>query len=344
MAHDAAPEAGRLLHRGLRRLVAMTVGERATPPSGASLSPADAAAVKALASAGLGGLVGLPFLMLASAFLQTPLAGPAAIALGYLASARALAMRRPRRAVGWSLVVAAGLLAWPLVLFAMGDPPATAPELTAVLLAPVFAAAPAFARHVLGGAKAATASVGDAAASDLGDDVAPEAHGSAGTSDPAWAIAAQEPPRAPLEPPCRVGDELGFALRNLQGRMRGRRTRIACAVEPGLSAYCEPQACRRLFGILIGCALGRSAAGGEVRVTARAVRGVALVRVSLTTEEAPDTVWSAEALAPVHEIMERTGGTAVLDRHSGAARVSVRLALAPPAMAVRAGPVRREAA
>jgi hypothetical protein len=343
MAHDAAPEAGRLLHRGLRRLIAATVRERASPAPGASLSPADAAAVKALASAGLGGLVGLPFLMLASAFLETPLAGPAAIALGYLASARALAMRRPRRAMGWSLVVAAGLLAWPLVLFAMGDPPATVPELTAVLLAPVFAAAPAFARHVLGGAEAATASAGGAAAGG-GESDLPDARVRAETTEPAWATAAQEPAPPPLAPPCRVGDELGFALRNLQGRMRGRRTRIACAVEPGLSAYCEPQACRRLLGILIGCALGRSAAGGEVRVTARAVRGVALVRVSLTIEEAPDTVWSPEALAPVHEIMERTGGTAVLDRHNGAARVSVRLALAPPAMAVRGRPVRREAA
>ena len=109
----------------------------------------DLAVARALASVGLGGLVALPFLMLASVALGSPLAGPAAIALGYLPCARELALARPGRAMMWAAAVLSGLVAWTLapLLIGGGEPPG--PHLGATFIAPVFAAAPALARRII---------------------------------------------------------------------------------------------------------------------------------------------------------------------------------------------------
>jgi hypothetical protein len=306
-----------------------------------------AAVAQSLASAGLSGLVGLPFLMLASVMLETPLAGPAAIALGYLGSARALALCRPGRAAAWSAAVFAGLVAWTLLPFATGDGPSSAPELSAVLLAPLFAAAPAFARFILATTETSDATEREEAMFAATADAAKPAGGTASAPE-ATATAAAPPEESATPEPlpaqvCSLEAELDFALRTLAGRMRGRRVRLDTDVEPGLAAQCDRRACRRMLAVLIGCALGRIRAGDGLRLEARSVRGVALIRVAMTTEEPPEAIWRAEHMAAVEALVEQAGGTALREGVPGEARVSVRLALAPPEMAVRPKPVREAA-
>jgi hypothetical protein len=110
--------------------------------------PAELLTARALTSAGLAALALLPVLMLASLALQAPLAGPAAIALGYLAMAHAIALRRPRRAAALSIAVLSGFVAWTLLFFLVGGGPLSWGGLMAVSLAPLFAAAPALARRL----------------------------------------------------------------------------------------------------------------------------------------------------------------------------------------------------
>jgi hypothetical protein len=116
--------------------------------AGVPAGGAEATTMRSLAGAGLTGLVGLPVLMLASLLLHAPLAGPAAIALGYLAAAKALAQKLPRRAAAWSFGASAALALWGLFVFALAGPFSTA-GLVSVLLAPLFAASPALARRLL---------------------------------------------------------------------------------------------------------------------------------------------------------------------------------------------------
>jgi hypothetical protein len=115
---------------------------------GASGGPAELLTVRALTSAGLAALLLLPLLMLLSLLAQAPLAGPAAIALGYLAMAHAIAFRRPRRAALLSMAVLSGFVAWTLFFFMAGEGPLSWGGLAAVSLAPLFAAAPALARRL----------------------------------------------------------------------------------------------------------------------------------------------------------------------------------------------------
>jgi hypothetical protein len=148
MAFTATETAGERLTSDLRSVIEAAVP--AFRKSGADRSPAgDLAVARALASVGLGGLVALPFLMLASVALGSPLAAPAAIALGYLPCARELALARPGRAMLWAAAVLSGLVAWTLapLLIGAGEPPG--PDLGATFFAPVFAAAPALARRLI---------------------------------------------------------------------------------------------------------------------------------------------------------------------------------------------------
>jgi hypothetical protein len=148
MAFTATGTAGERLTSDLRGVIEAAVP--AFRQSGADRGPAgDLAVARALASVGLGGLVALPFLMLASIALGSPLAGPAAIALGYLPCARELALARPGRATMWAAAVLLGLVAWTLapLLIGGGEPPS--PDLATTFFAALFAAAPALARRII---------------------------------------------------------------------------------------------------------------------------------------------------------------------------------------------------
>ena len=109
--------------------------------------PSDQTA-RALTSAGLAALILLPILLLASLVLQAPIAVPAAIALGYLAMAHAVAFGRPRRAAALSAAVLTGFVAWTIFVFLTGEGPLSWSGLAAVALSPLFAAAPALARRI----------------------------------------------------------------------------------------------------------------------------------------------------------------------------------------------------
>ncbi len=103
---------------------------------------------RAIAYSGLAALFALPVLLLASVLLGVPLAAPAAIALGYLASSYALASDRPRSAAAINGVVLVGLVVWAAGMLVTGDGISRIAVATA-LVSPLFAAAPALARLLL---------------------------------------------------------------------------------------------------------------------------------------------------------------------------------------------------
>ncbi len=102
--------------------------------------------VRALGASGLAALTGLPILMIASIMLDAPLAMPAGLALGYLATSYALASRL-RCATAINAFVLVGLVIW-LMSFLLAGGELSRTGLAAALLAPAFAVAPALARIV----------------------------------------------------------------------------------------------------------------------------------------------------------------------------------------------------
>jgi hypothetical protein len=147
MASIAGDMGREFLSAELRRLLPDLAGGRSGRNARGSLRT-DLLTARALTGAGLTAMALLPVLMLASLAVQAPLAGPAAIALGYLAVAHATAVRRPRRAAALSIAVLSGFVAWTLLFFLVGEGPLTWGGLIAVSLAPLFAAAPALARRL----------------------------------------------------------------------------------------------------------------------------------------------------------------------------------------------------
>ncbi len=148
MASIAGDMAREYLSAELRRLFPELAWEGRRVGSARDSLPAELLTARALTGAGVTALALLPVLMLASLMLQAPLAGPAAIALGYLAMAHAIAFRRPRRAAALSIAVLSGFVAWTLLFFLVGEGPLSWGGLIAVSLAPLFAAAPALARRI----------------------------------------------------------------------------------------------------------------------------------------------------------------------------------------------------
>jgi hypothetical protein len=148
MASIAGDMGREFLSAELRRLLSDFAGGRRRGRDARGSLPAELLTARAVTNAGLTALALLPILMLASLALQAPLAGPPAIALGYLAVAHAIAVRRPRRAAALSIAVLSGFVAWTLLFFLVGGGPPTWGGLIAVSLAPLFAAAPALARRL----------------------------------------------------------------------------------------------------------------------------------------------------------------------------------------------------
>ena len=443
MASTSGRRRGDLLDAGFARLVRAAVPGPADAGPGCGRPGPDLVVARSLASAGLGGLVGLPFLLLASIALEIPLAGPAVIALGFLAGARETAMNRPRRALAWTAAVLAGLVAWPLVSLMAGDGQAGGPALAALLLAPVFAAAPALARSIVTpkpppGAAAALRSVAcldrlapdeavlflsrsgticagtraglsalglpsHAAGGDVADRLAmtdrpallealaccdedggeveiivrpaggeaaerlvaaiasgPEdlltmriRPAAAGDADGAAGArmdchSEREASPDPVAPGaaasiCRLDREIEPILRNAEAKARGKRIALTCGVEPGLAAIGDPRLCRRMLGVLLGSAIGRASAGAEIEVLTRPLKGVALLRISVSCDEAAGDIWDVEKLAIIGAVADQLGGTALAERRPGHQRISVRLALAPSRMAVGTGERSKEA-
>jgi len=104
---------------------------------------------RAVASAGLAALVALPLLLLSSVLLAAPLAVPAAMCVCYLAVSHALSTQRPRRANIINSAILCGLVGWLLWFLLTGEGLLSHAGVIAALMAPGFAAAPAFARSLI---------------------------------------------------------------------------------------------------------------------------------------------------------------------------------------------------
>lgn len=148
MASIAAHRAGDLFPLESRRLIA-GAALRLLGAAGEPGRSADILTATSLASVGFAALALLPLLILASLAAGTPLAAPAALALGYLPIAHAIASGRPSRAAAWSAAIFSALAGWTLLLGLTGGVLQSWSGFAAVLMAPVFAGAPALARFLI---------------------------------------------------------------------------------------------------------------------------------------------------------------------------------------------------
>jgi hypothetical protein len=407
---------------GALRFNFRTLVSAAVPSPAAATSTRDALTARAMAGAGLAAILGLPLLLLSSLALGAPLAIPAAIASGYLAISHALASNRPRRAALISGFVLAALVGWLILYLAQGEDSLSRTGLTAALMTPLFAAAPALARSVLGrrGDEGDAASAARAAALQRVaclDELAPteavviadregavlaatqaakkrlrllpdtfeqpvaSAFDPAGMPDVADALRRCRMRGAPVEMvledagegetatwvaspfedgavslrlqatamrvaakaaddrrrpaaeasmsrACDLGEAVAFALRRARPRAARMGIGIAVACDDALLAACDRQVGRRVAHLAIESALAASGAGGAIRVDARRLKGIVLLRVM--SERADDAVDDDDAseLATLRAVVDDAGGTLIVERNAGRATLSVRLALA----------------
>ncbi len=411
----------------------------AVPPLRAPMG--DTLAARATASAGLAAVLGLPILLLASLVLDAPLAVPAAIASGYLAISHALASNRPERAAFISGVVLAGLIGWLVLYLVGGEQPLTRTGLAAALMAPLFSAAPAFARSLMAPRAAIVASlvplshaaalervacleelapfeqvliadqegcvlastraarrrlrllpdafeqpvtglfdpadmpaVADALrrcgtrgeeveislqAVGLGEEKAcatwmfspyrggavslrlvERVHAEPPISEPA-AVSEGVAPTAPTDGAgelpfhiCDLGEAVAFALRHARPRATARGIALASACERGLEIACDRQLGRRVARLAIEGALATNRTGGTIRVDARKLKGIVLMRVAveLTLDDVEIEARDSIELAMLRVLIDDAGGTLMVDRRGESLVLSVRLALAEGAI------------
>lgn len=148
MTSIAAHRAGDRLPPESRRLIA-GAALRLLGAAGGPQPSADLLTACSLASVGFAALAALPLLILASLAAGVPLAAPAALALGYLPIAHAIAAGRPSRAAAWSAAIFSALAGWSLLFGLTGGALQSWSGFAAVLMAPVFAGAPALARFLI---------------------------------------------------------------------------------------------------------------------------------------------------------------------------------------------------
>ena len=429
------------LRFNLRTLVVAAVPQlRASARVAGGLSAGEDMAARAMAGAGLMALLGLPVLMLSSLVLDAPLAVPAAIACGYLAISQALASSHRRRAEFISGVVLSALVGWLVLYLAHAEEPFSRTGLTAALMTPLFAAAPALARSFLsprGGTTGSDPSLSLATArhrlSGL-DRFAPseaalivdhegvvvaatraartrfgllpdafehhvtslfDAHTApqimeaigrcragqgpveltvegtgwigeakevttwtfapcqggavsmhvAGSApvDPAFAPTGTklandtvedfaETPASPRGPVCDVGDAVDFALRRAGPQAAAKNISLTHEIDGDAPAACDRQIGRRIAHLMTESALGGCPAGGAIRVDARRLKGIVLLRVTsdigIADPETDTVAADPLKLATLRTLIEATGGTLVVERKCDRQILSVRLAVA----------------
>ena len=129
---------------------------------------------------------------------------------------------------------------------------------------------------------------------------------------------------------CDLGEALAFALRRARtrGTARGIKFDVACA--DAILVACDRQVGRRIAHLAIESALATSGACGTIRVDARRLKGIVLLRV--TSERAEDAddedAEDTSELATLRALVDDADGTLVVEREAGIATLSVRLALA----------------
>jgi hypothetical protein len=392
---------------------------------------------RAVTTAGLAALVTLPFLLLCSVLLSTPLAVPAAIGACYLAVSHALSAQRLRRASLINSAILFGLVGWLIGFLLTGEGPLSHAGLTAALMAPVFAAAPAVARSliakrvvapivaepdlrnaaltyvalleeqtpmgqvlvvdreasVLAASSAARRQLGllpdafehaltgllsaeelrrvlesialcrrDATPSSLKLTVyaieaetlltatlSPCCDGAVamqlGQSEPVHPVTAnaEEDARAPIEatapfdrptgPASDIGEAVAFACHRFSRKAATRKLRLTSEVDATIAAACDRQVGRRIAHLLIDNAVEGCEAGGTIRIAARRLRGVVLLRtITSPRSHAMKSSGCSEGraeMAALEALVDGTGGTLVIDARNDESVVSVRLPAAP---------------
>ncbi len=421
----------------LRRLLRAVCAGDQRGIGGGLLAGADLTA-RAVASAGLAALFTLPLLLLSSVVMAVPLAVPAAIGLGYLAMSHALAAQHRRRAALINAVVLCGLVGWLLLFLLVREGQLSRGGLTAALMAPLFAAAPAFARSIIAPRRGRPASAApilrDAALDRVAclDEFAPsepvlildgegtvlattsaarkilrvlpdafehhinsffdsndllllldaidrckrrsepigvdldvggetpgvekaftaifsvcddgtvamrlqkrpalEPSPIAVKEDAAPSPAGTQATKPAIAPSCDIGEALAFALRHVGPKADAKRVRLTSVAEADIAATCDRQVGRRILHYLIDNALNGSEAGGAVRVLARRLRGVVLLRVaSVLGADASDAEGRSDDpldVTALRSLVEGAGGTLIVDREGVDIVLSVRLDLA----------------
>jgi hypothetical protein len=142
---------------------------------------------------------------------------------------------------------------------------------------------------------------------------------------------------------CDLGEAVAFALRRARPRAAQMGIGIAVACDDALLAACDRQVGRRVAHLAIESALAASGAGGAIRVDARRLKGIVLLRVM--SERADDAVDDDDAseLATLRAVVDDAGGTLIVERNAGRATLSVRLALADVATTMERMEQRAEA-
>ena len=391
---------------------------------------------RAVTSAGLAAVVTLPFLLLCSVLLSAPLAVPAAIGACYLAVSHALSAQRFLRASLINSAILCGLVGWLIGFLLTGEGPLSDAGLTAALMAPVFAAAPALARSLI--ARKATApaiaerdlrnaaltyvahleeqapmeqvlvvdreasvlAASSAARRQLG--LLPDAFEHALTGllsaeelrqvfesivrcsrdatpssleltfyameaealltatlspcrEGAVAIrlsqreavhlvtanteeevsastSATTPSDRPIGPVSDVGEAIAFARHRFSRKAATRKLRLTLEIDPAIAAGCDRQVGRRIAHLLIDNAVKRCEAGGAIRIAARRLKGVVLLRTtSSPRKDAMESSRCSEGRAEMtalEALVDEVGGTLVVDERNDESVVSVRLPLA----------------
>jgi hypothetical protein len=408
------------------------VGEsrlRAIGWPGAAVVSGEAQTLNPFETVGWGALLMLPFLILASLIAHAPLAGPAALALGYLLAARGPASRDSRASLTPLAIVLASLVIWTIFVALWAAKPFTLSGWTSATLAPAFAAAPALVSRfcsprrapvpagevvgwldrlapremvliidasgaLLAGTRAAlalfknalsemgatvgeTLSVEDRAA--LLQALASAARGAgpvnlilpslvlgkgagravraeilpAGSGLFALKIELAEPAvHANSEREsvgavtasliktdqdrfgecCDLGDVLVFALERVRPMLIERRMAVQVHAAPSLLAACDRQSARRIVTALLECALAESGTGASLDLSARAIKGAALIRVTARDDHDETarllSFQDAAREADLAAAIDVCGGTLMIEGAARAVVASVRLGLA----------------
>jgi len=291
---------------------------------------------RAIASVGLAALIGLPLLLIVSLALEAPFAAPAAIACGYVAAAAALYGRWRRSAALISSIVIVALTAI-APLFLMHDGIAISPAtILALLLAPLFLAAPALVRFLLsragGGARALINNpppttiffAADKSEENIASEKSPELSLVEIDRTPAGGAASFHSD---------VGDAVDFAARRLGPAARDKNVTVSCDVGKALAAACDRQTLRRIACLIAASAIAASPSGGSIRLTARRLRGAILLRATSAEDATALAESSSGDLATARALVEDSGGTLLVEQAHEQLCVSVRLDLARLKMA-----------
>jgi hypothetical protein len=294
--------------------------------------------VRSLRGAGLAALLGLPMLLAASLMADAPLAGPAMIASGYLAIASSAASGDDARATLMTAIILSALVAWPFLCFSGGSAELSGASLAAALVAPVFAAAPAVAHIALGARGIPNSDLRSRlpmppSRMELTSVPPPPSRGDTDTRKRGGAT--QENNGDPCLT-CDVREALCFAVRRARSRAEAKGMSLEFQSNAEIAAACDRQNLRRILHILTDCAILRAPAGGSISLSARRVRSIVLMQVRshsslchLEDHEGNGASGWPERIAEAHALVERVGGTLMLEPENEGFALTVRLDLAP---------------